>query len=74
MSVPLSRSSKAFQSEQGADSLSIIIPTLNEEDNIDCTLGIARKNYDGSNSPELIVVDGGSRDRTTLKAKQHGAR
>jgi uncharacterized protein len=49
--------------------LSIIIPAINEEENIERTIAHAR----GENS-EIIVVDGGSRDRTTTIAVEAGAR
>jgi rSAM/selenodomain-associated transferase 2/rSAM/selenodomain-associated transferase 1 len=50
--------------------ISIIIPTLNEEDNIAACLA-------GCGTPpgtEIIVVDGGSRDRTVEIARSLGAR
>jgi glycosyltransferase involved in cell wall biosynthesis len=47
--------------------VSVIIPTLNEEELIAKTLGPLR-------GYEVIVVDGGSRDRTVSLAKQLGAR
>ena len=50
--------------------LSIIIPTLNEEENIAACLAATR------NAPnvERIVVDGGSRDRTREIARSFGAK
>jgi rSAM/selenodomain-associated transferase 2 len=45
--------------------ISIIIPTLNEADNIQETINIIQC----SNNVEIIVVDGGSEDKTLLIAK-----
>jgi rSAM/selenodomain-associated transferase 2 len=50
--------------------LSIIIPTLNEAENIADTLASTR----GGPEVEVIVVDGGSRDRTCGIAKSRGAK
>lgn len=49
--------------------LSAVIPTLDEEDSIEATLVAAR----GALGPEaeLLVVDGGSRDRTRERAVPH---
>ncbi len=49
-------------------SLSVIIPTLNEEMNIEKTINRARSGAD----VEIIVVDGGSSDSTTSKVKALG--
>ncbi len=48
-------------------SISVIIPTLNEEENIDCLLNYL---HQLDSMLELIVVDAGSTDRTVLKAKK----
>lgn len=61
-------------SEVPCDSLSIVVPTLNEQDNIGRTLDIALSKYSGTKGPELIVVDGGSKDRTMEEARKRGAR
>jgi len=50
--------------------ISIIIPTLNEEENIEACLASCRP----SPNTETIVVDGGSRDRTVQIARSQGAR
>ena len=50
--------------------ISIIIPTLNEADNIEKTLTIISP----SNNREIILVDGGSHDSTLSLAKSLGAR
>ncbi len=49
--------------------ISIIIPTLNEADNIDRTLRAAA----APEVREIIVVDGGSTDNTLTIARAHGA-
>lgn len=48
--------------------LSVIIPTLNEEDYVGGTIDHIR-----SQAHEVIVVDGGSADRTREAASRHGA-
>jgi rSAM/selenodomain-associated transferase 2/rSAM/selenodomain-associated transferase 1 len=50
--------------------ISIIIPALNEADNIAKTL----TNIGPSNKREIIVVDGGSRDSTASMARSFGAK
>ena len=50
--------------------ISIIIPTLNEEENIEACLASCGT----SPNTETIVVDGGSRDRTVQIARSLGAR
>ncbi|HBI16188.1 MAG TPA: glycosyltransferase [Desulfobulbaceae bacterium] len=49
-------------------SISVIIPTLNEEDNLDRLL----KWLQGRPGIEIIVVDGGSADQTVACARRHG--
>jgi len=49
--------------------ISVIIPTLNEEENIRNAIKSAR-----SADSEIIVVDGGSQDRTRQIARDQGAR
>lgn len=51
-------------------SISVIIPTLNEEDRI----GVVLRQLNGSGVREVIVVDGGSRDSTVRAAEEKGAR
>ena len=53
--------------------LSIIIPTLNEEETIRPLLKHLRQTA-GLPVPEIIVADGGSRDRTVERARREGAR
>ncbi len=55
--------------ETGHPYLSVIIPTLNEVENIDLTLKKAL-----NKEAEVIVVDGGSRDDTKRRAEEGGAR
>lgn len=50
--------------------ISIIIPTLNEAENLAATLASTKSSVD----LEIIVVDGGSRDGTTEVAKNFGVR
>ena len=52
--------------------LSIIIPTLNEEANINATLTNLNKS-DITCSFNIIIVDGGSQDATVCQAQQQGA-
>ena len=53
--------------------ISIIIPTYNEEKNITATLKAVQLNsYDAVS--EIIVVDGGSDDKTAEKVKATSAR
>jgi rSAM/selenodomain-associated transferase 2/rSAM/selenodomain-associated transferase 1 len=52
------------------DDISIVVPTLNEADNIAATLATV----DGARVGEVIVVDGGSKDDTVAIATQFGAR
>jgi len=57
--------------ENGRPSVSVIIPTLNEEQSIGATLeAIAQVKGEF----EVIVADGGSKDRTIEIARQFGAR
>ena len=53
--------------------ISIIIPALNEEKNIASCLEAIRQNAEGEEI-EIIVVDGGSSDRTIESAKKAGNR
>ncbi len=57
-------------------SLSIIIPAYNEEKRLPSTLHTIRAYLRGSswNSPEILVVDDGSRDATAAVAESAGAR
>ena len=50
--------------------ISVIIPTLNEEQAVSQTLAVVKN----SNSCEMIVVDGGSSDATVPLARESGAR
>jgi rSAM/selenodomain-associated transferase 2/rSAM/selenodomain-associated transferase 1 len=60
--------SRAFP--QNPPLLSIIIPTLNEEANMEACLA----STEGPSQVERIVVDGGSGDRTVEVARSYGAR
>lgn len=51
-----------------APAISVVIPTLDEED------GVARAVASASEADEVVVVDGGSRDRTVAVAEAAGAR
>lgn len=50
-------------------SVTLVIPSLNEEEGVVATIQRAGNLYD-----EIIVVDGGSSDRTQLNASEQGAR
>ena len=50
--------------------LTVIIPTLNEEENIIKTLNSLTERAANADQIELIVVDGGSKDRTQAKVQQ----
>jgi len=50
--------------------ISIIIPVLNEEGHIGVLLSYLKHNSNSQNIKEIIVVDGGSRDRTLAIAKE----
>lgn len=52
--------------------LSVVIPCLNEEDNLKILLPFLTQN--GFNKLDIIVVDGGSRDNSVEIAHQFGAR
>lgn len=52
--------------------MTVIIPTLNEADNI-CQLICDLKQYGGTDLTDLLVVDGGSTDDTVLRAQEAGA-
>lgn len=54
-------------------SISVIIPTFNEANSIAHTINKVRQNS-GEHILETIVVDGGSTDATTEKAKNAGAK
>ncbi|MCD6310656.1 MAG: glycosyltransferase family 2 protein [Candidatus Eremiobacteraeota bacterium] len=58
------------------DKISIIIPTLNEDKNLPFVFADILRVMDNSNYPwfEIIVVDGGSSDRTVEVAERFGAR
>src|SRR5688500_10004803 len=47
--------------------ISVVVPVLDEEAAIDRLLGRLRQAGDA----EIVVVDGGSRDRTVERAEQH---
>lgn len=53
--------------------ISIIIPVLNEEDNIQTLIHYLRTNSSDQNIREIIVSDGGSTDHTVLRAQKAGA-
>ncbi|MDJ0722489.1 MAG: TIGR04283 family arsenosugar biosynthesis glycosyltransferase [Desulfobacterales bacterium] len=55
--------------ERTPERISVIIPTLDEEKTIAPLLGDLQQ----ARRAEIIVVDGGSRDRTVVRAQQMGA-
>jgi len=58
------------QSRAARPQITVVIPTLNEVDNLPATLAPLK----GRNDIEVIVVDGGSRDDTCGTASRYGAR
>ena len=54
--------------------ISIIIPALNEENHIGALIDYLRENSSASNISEILVIDGGSQDRTVPIAENAGAR
>jgi len=55
-------------------SISIVIPVLNEEDNITALLSYLRKSTSSKNIKEIIVVDGGSSDKTVALAVENNVK
>ncbi len=62
---------RLVEAEENAacDTISVIIPALNEAEHIGATVATAME----GNPCEIIVVDGGSRDRTVHQAREAGA-
>jgi len=54
--------------------ISIIIPTYNEEKNIETLIKLIQQNAGANLIKEVIVVDGGSTDNTLFLAQKAGAR
>jgi dolichol-phosphate mannosyltransferase len=55
--------------DHGADCISVIVPTLNEVDNIDLILAAIFKEQRPGLNLEVLVADGGSRDGTIDRVK-----
>lgn len=55
--------------EASAPEISIVVPTLNEADNIDPLLGAIAEAMDGVAAYEILVVDDASTDGTALRAQ-----
>lgn len=53
--------------------ISIVIPVINEAENLGSLLGFLRNNSQTNQIEEIIVVDGGSTDQTIAIAKELGA-
>jgi cellulose synthase/poly-beta-1,6-N-acetylglucosamine synthase-like glycosyltransferase len=66
-----SAAERAASHSHATSTLSIIIPTLNEENNVERAIRSTRGG--GSVPLEVIVVDGGSSDRTVELARACGA-
>ena len=60
---------EGLEERYGCPYLSVIIPALNEEDRVGAAIRSSR-----SESAEVVVADGGSRDRTVERAQKAGAR
>ncbi len=60
--------------KQSSPQISIVIPVLNEEICIGRTLDYLKKNSSLNNIREVLVVDGGSSDKTVQTALAHGAK
>ncbi len=58
------------RAEDVPESISVVVPTLNESESIKETVRAIRQGFD----TEAVVVDGGSRDRTSELALRAGAR
>eukprot|EP00741_Cyanophora_paradoxa_P004071 tig00000767_g3953.t1 len=65
--------SQPLESGSAGPALSVIVPCLNEEKNIERTLREARSRAARRDGIEFIVVDGGSSDRTVAVARRCGA-
>ena len=63
--------SRVAKKASPSDTLSVIVPTLNEATSLDATLTAAVQSLPGA---RLIVVDGQSSDRTRDVAARHGAK
>jgi glycosyltransferase involved in cell wall biosynthesis len=53
--------------------VSVLMPTLNSERTIEMCLSSIRKQTIGRDEVEILIADGGSKDRTRAIAKEHGA-
>lgn len=53
--------------------ISVIIPTLNEQDHIADTIRYLRRNHNSDLIAEIIICDGGSSDPTVQEARNAGA-
>lgn len=58
--------------KKNSQSISIIIPVLNEETTIGCLISHLRSNSSHSNIEEILVIDGGSTDNTIEIATKQG--
>jgi hypothetical protein len=67
--IPSDLASLPAAAKTGRPYLSVVIPALNEGDTIEAAIESAR-----SDDSDIIVVDGGSRDRTAARAADAGAR
>ena len=75
MTDPARPDASEFHRAPDAPEISIVIPTLNEENSLGLCLEAARRAIDQLGRPaEIIVVDGESTDRTREIAREHGAR
>jgi glycosyltransferase involved in cell wall biosynthesis len=72
--VPAAIEAKSADGERIADSVTVVLPCLNEEDSVGLVVEEALRTLDAAGIPcEVLVVDNGSRDRSVEAAIAAGA-